>query len=438
MAAESVDKYYIEACALIPAADLYEPCHESTAMLLGQMIAPMYPVMSGSVRTILVGSSGIVVCRRKFAKDRLERCMRMFKKFRLRSSLQRSLCAWIALGSLVVCPADSFGQSGAQIVAGSTYAVTGVLDNDVLYIRSEANPSGAVVGTVPPKAGGIVASGAIARRGAAIWAEVYYQGGTGWVNSRYLIEDASTPRNSLELFKAGVSIRYLDPDVERPKDFAGSTPQHPNRCPYAIGSYFEEGAFQNNQIEISLSDEMLAHFQRRGFNLKTLCLAITTPMTYDPETGVPIPSVNLGYHLWVLLNVPDCFRRGTPMLDCNMRYHWFWRGRMDRAYSEASAKLDRLIKQKLQAGAVLPHYLVRGSVERFAGSKLTEELFSLSPARGIQFIEISSGFERGYAYRLGTGFTAGDDPEEERRQEGRGGRQMLTKSDMKIAVPWGK
>jgi hypothetical protein len=71
---------------------------------------------------------------------------------------------------------------------------------------------------------------------------------------------------------------------------------------------------------------MLKHFEEWGFSLRTLCLALQSTLRYGPGTGKQLPmavparrsrSANSSEPIGseILLNVPDCFRNGTPDID---------------------------------------------------------------------------------------------------------------------------
>lgn len=63
-----------------------------------------------------------------------------------------------------------------------TYRVIGVAANDVLNIRSGPNSDMAIVGTIPPDAGGIRMEGGCTGQ----WCPISYRGVRGWVNRRFL------------------------------------------------------------------------------------------------------------------------------------------------------------------------------------------------------------------------------------------------------------
>jgi hypothetical protein len=85
---------------------------------------------------------------------------------------------------------------------------------------------------------------------------------------------------------------------------------------------------------ISVSDEFLNRYLQRGFSLNSLCLALQSPLAFDPETGKRLPSymvadleavrkkqLDAGSVSEVLpLLVPDCFKRGLPYHDCKFRF----------------------------------------------------------------------------------------------------------------------
>ncbi len=94
-------------------------------------------------------------------------------------------------------------------------------------------------------------------------------------------------------------------------------------------------AYGRGPFLVSLSDAFLQRYRQRGFTLKSLCLAMATPMTMHPETGKPIPHLMYAdldairrkpdegdYHVSgaVPLVIPDCFKNATPYTDC--RFHF--------------------------------------------------------------------------------------------------------------------
>jgi hypothetical protein len=95
----------------------------------------------------------------------------------------------------------------------------------------------------------------------------------------------------------------------------------PNKCYYGT--------------TLSVSDALLKHFEARGFSLRTLCLALDSSLRYDSGTGKQLPLAlrarrsEDGKSLLVseatlsdevVLNLPDCFKNGTPLIDCPRNY----------------------------------------------------------------------------------------------------------------------
>jgi hypothetical protein len=70
-----------------------------------------------------------------------------------------------------------------------TFHVVNVAANDVLYIRPAPGNVKSSLGTIPPNATGISATGPPTQSGKALWLHVTYGGMTGWVNSRFLAKD---------------------------------------------------------------------------------------------------------------------------------------------------------------------------------------------------------------------------------------------------------
>lgn len=101
---------------------------------------------------------------------------------------------------------------------------------------------------------------------------------------------------------------------------------------------------------LSVSDQFLARWTKRGFTRESLCLALVSEARFDPETGQRLPTYIVRHEdrikqelkgrdpasltsrdLEALtesglvtaelpLAVPPCFRNGTPYLDCTWRY----------------------------------------------------------------------------------------------------------------------
>lgn len=119
-----------------------------------------------------------------------------------------------------------------------------------------------------------------------------------------------------EMRQVGVALRILDPESG---PFHEKSAGFPNKCYY------------DDQYELSISDEMLGHFKKRDFTLATVCLAIQGYSRFDVEVGNRLPLAVPAFvrdgkkvAIWqgrgILLNVPDCYKAGIPILDCRSKY----------------------------------------------------------------------------------------------------------------------
>ena len=82
---------------------------------------------------------------------------------------------------------------------------------------------------------------------------------------------------------------------------------------------------------LTVSDELLAIYRAKGFSLMTLCLGLRAPwIRFHPETGKPLAIVGLKNPRSrgdddstvrdYLMQIPSCFRNGTPYEDCTFTY----------------------------------------------------------------------------------------------------------------------
>jgi hypothetical protein len=243
------------------------------------------------------------------------------------------------------------------------------------------------------------------------------------------------------LYDAGISISAEVPRKELNPLFRPVTPQHPHRC------VVEE--------RFSVSEAMRAHFARRGFTLETLCLALGNNLvTLDPETGTPLPFANptTDMHGHIPLNIPDCFRNGTPLLDCEMYFHWFWGSanyseRPTRAEFEAEKehyrgvgrRLDAHMKRLMGARAIAKPLLEYEDYEALVGKEAAEDAFTPgAPGRGVGYIAVSPTLPRGYAYTLTAGTVAGDDHAVDTTNLSAEAKKRIASVRLTLAAPWNK
>jgi esterase/lipase superfamily enzyme len=285
---------------------------------------------------------------------------------------------------------------------GQMFQVTGVERDDVLHIRAAPSATSDVIASLSPKAFSIEATGVTRRVSGVEWARVRYHGVEGWVSTEFLVAQGPLPLDGKELFALGISISYLDytqPSV--PAGFTRADKQHPNRCP------FQHDAPAGNKYVLSFSNELLNHFEKRGFSLGTLCLAISAPMNTDPDTGKDIPNVSAieegAYH--ILLNVPDCLKSGTPLIDCRIREHWYWGALLDnpktaKGYADIGRELDRLMKDGVNSGKISEGILSGQELDKLWRSSALLSRFDR--LLYIGFCDVGRKYPRGYACALST------------------------------------
>lgn len=147
---------------------------------------------------------------------------------------------------------------------------------------------------------------------------------------------------------AGYGKQYNDDSVQHSK----------NKC------YNEPGLY-----DISVSDAFLASYVRRGFTLNSLCLGLNSGIRFDPETGrhlrtfvvLDTDSLQPDHDISsndltneIPVDVPGCFRNGTPYADCKMAFDPMTGARLDSRRSQDYRKLGQLIDadltRKVQSG----------------------------------------------------------------------------------------
>lgn len=106
---------------------------------------------------------------------------------------------------LVSATVGMFETAWATADGPDFFSVRDVAANDVLYVRQKPSADSAKVGQIPYNARGIrnmgchafhkgqeVVNSDIPRPGTTLWCKVRYQKSDGWVNARFLKEDAET------------------------------------------------------------------------------------------------------------------------------------------------------------------------------------------------------------------------------------------------------
>jgi hypothetical protein len=297
---------------------------------------------------------------------------------------------WRVVLFLLIVLASTFDVLSCLPTSAQSYTVFNVAKNDKLIIRAEPDSRSAVWGSIPPDGKSIIALGSEAKLQGATWLLIDYLGTVGWVNNRFLkATNQRVPRQVLGkvLNAAGIGIRFSDDQTPA----TAYSKQYTNKCTYKSQSH--------EPVDLTVSDEFLEHYRERGFTLKTVCLALATLMIRDVETGVLLPIVNYAIYGVIPLNIPDCFRNGTPLLDCKMNYDPMWPD--DASFGSDFAttlhKLGIAIDQAASRAAKSS-----GSRRLFADELLSPQLADELNFRVVRVgeIEISSDLPRGYAYQL--------------------------------------
>lgn len=183
---------------------------------------------------------------------------------------------------------------------------------------------------------------------------------------------------------------------------------------------------------ISFTEDFFSIFRAKEFTVNSLCLALQSPLAFDPETGNRLPSYQVvhpriiaggksqdaGDVSEVLPIVPPlCFKRGLPYHDCTVNYDLRTGAPLSSAEKKeiAAAKtaIDTVIAKKRATGP-----LRRGetkTMEYASGREATKPYQALSPdiaeipraaaKAGITLLDVSKALPVGYGYQL---FTSGD------------------------------
>ncbi|MDO5697145.1 MAG: hypothetical protein Q4G51_04130 [Dermatophilus congolensis] len=112
-----------------------------------------------------------------------------------------------------------------------TWRVYGVAWNDMLNVRSGAGADYPPVARLAPDSTGLTVYTPVARVGDAIWQPVGVEGGTGWVNSRFLRPDAAATPEIVGTQDAGLAAATkIVVDALEKRDYGRlSTHVHPTR-----------------------------------------------------------------------------------------------------------------------------------------------------------------------------------------------------------------
>jgi len=333
--------------------------------------------------------------------------------------------------------------------AQATYCahVINVTYPDTLKIRSEPIASARIVGELDQNASDVEVIGSSGDVDKWVRVRSYDDEHAieGWLNSKYIEQDPIQACTSEHLASSGIVLIPNDRTALKPQ-YREALPPFPNKCPYSDDHHYISA-------QITVSDGMLRHFQDEGFTLTTLCLAITSSrVQLDPETNTALPLVTPekdNLYGWILLNVPPCFRNGTPLLDCEMYYHWFWGWPSSDPQTSANLKKER--DYYLSMGKTLDTTMRKYIAHRtsstvtleyddfvqIAGDAAAQQVFNPdTPAKGVGYILVASDLPRGYAYQLTAGTTAGEVIEADTTNLNPDLKMKIEKAKVTLAVPW--
>lgn len=175
----------------------------------------------------------------------------------------------------------------------------------------------------------------------------------------------------VQLHPFGLDLRAIDSD----------------RAPAFAHVCYAYGGEAHTVYLMSMSDAFLKRHTDRGFSRESVCLGLVSQVRFDPDTGRRLPTYVIKYPekvakalaaakkaklppketQWALMEdggitdelplvLPDCFRNGTPYLDCVWRFGW----QSGKPISEGTRKaasdyglmFDDMIRRGMAAGLV--------------------------------------------------------------------------------------
>jgi hypothetical protein len=138
------------------------------------------------------------------------------------------------------------------------------------------------------------------------------------------------------LYGVGISVSYYTADGEIiPIGTNAIGPSFPNKC------FTEDGG-----TELTLSDAFINHYSTRGFSLAAICLAVTSGgwVKYNVETGKPLRTANS-----YLIDIPNCFKNGAPLLECDYRFEHTFGLKATDAKRQKTRERARAVDQAIRA-----------------------------------------------------------------------------------------
>jgi len=211
----------------------------------------------------------------------------------------------------------------------------------------------------------------------------------------------------------------------------------PNNC-----YYYGDGGY-----DISLSPDFLARFKQRGFSRRSLCMAIQGGIIYDPETGKHMPSF-ISADMEALkmagqypepgivsdelpLDVPQCFSRGLPYSDCEMKYDPISGEPLSAAIRKKYRQLGKEIESTLSKAA-FRKASGRDGDDGAPGETISvgggQPSLSSNELSAATFYDYSDTFPKGFGYALYADGAAGPDADVEAVELVRDNKQRATEA----------
>jgi hypothetical protein len=177
---------------------------------------------------------------------------------------------------------------------------------------------------------------------------------------------------------------------------------------------FQKSCRSYGNTKLSVSDDLYGNFRSKGFTLEAVCLAFSSHMRFDPETGRQLPLAFVpeigadGFDNEFPLNVPLCFRNGVSYLDCDFRFDTWWGGKLDRnelaEHRQFAQRIDTMLREFIRDNNLSGvFWRLAMDQRRFPKSFLVGSVY--------EWILASRALPRGYGYALHG--PEGDDPEVE-------------------------
>jgi hypothetical protein len=168
----------------------------------------------------------------------------------------------------------------------------------------------------------------------------------------------------------------------------GASSRFPNSCEAA------------DSPAMSLSNEILAHFESRGFSLLTLCLGLNSIVRYDRETGRQLPLAFLPelaggtLNTNIPLNLPDCYRNAVPRVECEENFNWYSGTKEEKVLPPGYTRRDDQ-KDDANIRKYIKATRVRGIIYRFDRATRLPGV-EIDPY--IMVLVASDALARGYGY----------------------------------------